>query len=108
VVAAASATSAAASSGSATSGTARVSSTVTSRSPTPSPVTAPTTAATAVAVPAGAPVTPSARSAASVVLILTKAVDGVVDTLHPTQPGMASSGAFGGYSQPLVDAWEDE
>ncbi len=52
--------------------------------------------------------TRAVRELASVVLILTKAVEGVVDTLTPTQPRMASSSGYGGYSQPLVDAWEDE
>jgi len=52
--------------------------------------------------------TRAVRELAAVVLILTKAVEGVVDTLTSTQPRMASSGAYGGYSQPLVDAWEDE
>jgi len=31
-----------------------------------------------------------------------------VDTLTPTQPRMASSSGYSGYSPPLVDAWEDE
>jgi len=52
--------------------------------------------------------TRAVRELASVVLILTKAVEGVVDTLTPTPPRMASSSGYSGYSQPLVDAWEDE
>jgi len=52
--------------------------------------------------------TRAVRELASIVLILTKAVEGVVDTLTPTPPRMASSSGYSGYSQPLVDAWEDE
>ncbi len=52
--------------------------------------------------------TRAVQELASVVLILTKAVEGVVDTLTPTPPRMASSSGYSGYSKPLVDAWEDE
>ncbi len=52
--------------------------------------------------------TRAVRELASVVLILTKAVEGVVDAVAPLTPRRASSGGNGGYSQPLVDAWEDE
>ena len=53
--------------------------------------------------------TRAVREFAAVILILTKAVVGVVDTLTPTQPRMAAGGRYGGYIRPLVDTWaEDE
>jgi len=52
--------------------------------------------------------TRAVRELAAVVLILTKAVEGVVDTLTPSQPRVADGGLYGGYGRPLVDAWEDE
>ena len=52
--------------------------------------------------------TRAVRELAAVVLILTKAVEGVVDTLTPTQPRTAGAGLYGGYSRPLVDAWDEE
>lgn len=35
-------------------------------------------------------------------------VEGVVDALTPSQPRMAGAGLYGGYSRPLVDAWDEE
>jgi hypothetical protein len=53
--------------------------------------------------------TRAVRELAAVILILTKAVESVADTLAPTtSPRMAGEGLYGGYSRPLVDAWEDE
>ncbi len=53
--------------------------------------------------------TRAVQELASVVLILTKAVEGVVDTLTPnSRPAMAGGDLYGGYGRPLVDAWEDE
>jgi hypothetical protein len=52
--------------------------------------------------------TRAVRELAAVVLILTKAVEGVVETLTPHQPRMASGGHYGGYGRPLVDAWDEE
>ncbi len=52
--------------------------------------------------------TRAVRELAAVVLILTKAVEGVVDTLTPNQPRTAGSGLYGGYGRPLVDAWDEE
>ena len=51
--------------------------------------------------------TRAVRELAAVVLICTKAVEGVVDTLTPNQPSMAG-GMYGGYSRPLVHVWDDE
>ncbi len=49
------------------------------------------------------------RELAAVVLILFKAVEGVVDTLTPnSRPATAGGDRYGGYGRPLVDAWEDE
>ena len=48
-------------------------------------------------------------SSPSVVLICTKAVESVVDTLDPhPRPRMASEGVYGGYQRPLVDTWDEE
>ena len=53
--------------------------------------------------------TRAVRELAAVVLICTKAVEGVVDTLTPTsRPRMAGDGLYGGYARPLVDAWDEE
>lgn len=52
--------------------------------------------------------TRAVRELAAVVLILTKAVEGVVDALTPNQPRMAGAGFYGGYSRPLVDAWDED
>ncbi len=53
--------------------------------------------------------TRAVRELAAVILILTKAVESVADTLSPTaRPRMAGDGLYGGYSRPLVDTWEDE
>ncbi len=53
--------------------------------------------------------TRAVKELASVVLILTKAVESVVDTLAPTaRPRMAGADLYGGYGRPLVDAWEEE
>jgi hypothetical protein len=53
--------------------------------------------------------TRAVRELAAIVLILTKAVEGVVDTLTPnSRPAMACGDLYGGYGRPLVDAWEDE
>ena len=57
---------------------------------------------------AAAASTRAVRELAAVILILTKAVEGVVDTLTPSQPRMAGSGRYGAYSRPLVDAWDEE
>jgi hypothetical protein len=56
---------------------------------------------------AAAAATRAVQELASVVLILTKAVEAVVDTVAPSpQPRMA--GGYGGYRRPLVDTWDDE
>ena len=53
--------------------------------------------------------TRAVRELAAVVLICTKAVEGVVDTLTTSsQPRMAGGDLYGGYARPLVDTWEDE
>ncbi len=53
--------------------------------------------------------TRAVRELAAVVLICTKAVESVVDTLAPTpHPRMGSEGLYGGYSRPLVDTWDEE
>ncbi len=53
--------------------------------------------------------TRAVRELAAVVLILTKAVEGVVDTLTPnSRPAMAGAGLYSGYGRPLVDAWDEE
>ena len=53
--------------------------------------------------------TRAVRELAAVVLICTKAVEGVVDTLTPTtRPRMAGDGLYGGYARPLVDAWDED
>ena len=50
--------------------------------------------------------TRAVQELASVVLILTKAVEAVVDTVAPSsRPRMA--GGYG-YSRPLVDTWDEE
>ena len=51
--------------------------------------------------------TRAVRELAAVVLICTKAVEGVVDTLT-AQARMAGDGLYGGYARPLVDAWDEE
>ncbi len=53
--------------------------------------------------------TRAVRELASVVLICTKAVESVVDTLDPhPRPRMASDDVYGGYRRPLVDTWDEE
>ena len=52
--------------------------------------------------------TRAVRELAAVVLICTKAVEGVVDTLTTTRPRMAGDSLYGGYSRPLVDAWDED
>lgn len=52
--------------------------------------------------------TRAVRELAAVVLILAKAVEGVVDTLTPTQPRTASVGPYRSYARPFVDAWDEE
>ena len=53
--------------------------------------------------------TRAVRELAAVVLICTKAVEGVVDTLTLTsRPRMAGDGLYGGYSRPLVDTWDED
>ena len=52
--------------------------------------------------------TRAVRELAAVVLICTKAVEGVVDTLTAPRPRMAGDGLYGGYSRPLVDAWDED
>ena len=53
--------------------------------------------------------TRAVRELAAVVLICTKAVESVVDTLTPTsRPRMAGDGLYDGYARPLVDAWDEE
>ena len=43
-----------------------------------------------------------------VAVTVTKAVEGLVGTLMPTsRPRMAGDGLYGGYSRPLVDAWDE-
>ena len=53
--------------------------------------------------------TRAVRELAAVVLICTKAVESVVDTLAPaTRPRMAGEDLYGEYRRPLVDTWDDE
>ena len=52
--------------------------------------------------------TRAVRELAAVVLICTKAVEGVVDTLTSTRPRTAGDSLYGGYSRPLVDAWDED
>ncbi len=53
--------------------------------------------------------TRAVRELAAVVLICTKAVGSVVDTLAPTpRPRTAGEDLYGGYRRPLVDSWDDE
>ncbi len=53
--------------------------------------------------------TRAVRELASIVLICTKAVESVVDTLAPAPSvSMASEGVYGGYTRPLVDTWDEE
>ena len=53
--------------------------------------------------------TRAVRELAAVVLILTRAVEGVVDTLMSGgRPRMAGGDLYGGYSRPLVEAWDEE
>ena len=52
--------------------------------------------------------TRAVRELAAVVLILTKAVEGVVDTLTPSQPRVAGGDLYGGYGRPLVDTWDED
>ena len=53
--------------------------------------------------------TRAVRELAAVVLICTKAVESVADTLAPAvRARMAGEGLYGGYSRPLVDAWDEE
>ncbi len=53
--------------------------------------------------------TRAVQELASVVLILTKAVEAVVDTVAPgPRPRLAGGDVYGGYRRPLVDTWDDE
>ncbi|MDQ3423190.1 MAG: hypothetical protein M3510_07370 [Actinomycetota bacterium] len=53
--------------------------------------------------------TRAVRELAAVVLICTKAVESVADTLAPNaRTRMASEGLYSGCSRPLVDAWDEE
>jgi hypothetical protein len=53
--------------------------------------------------------TRAVRELAAVVLICTKAVESVADTLAPTvRTRMAGDGLYSGYGRPLVDAWDEE
>ena len=53
--------------------------------------------------------TRAVRELAAVVLICTKAVESVVDTLAPApRPRVADEDLYGGYRRPLVDAWDEE
>ncbi len=53
--------------------------------------------------------TRAVRELAAVVLICTKAVESVVDTLAPTpRPRTAGEDLYGGYRRPLVDTWDEE
>ncbi len=59
---------------------------------------------------AAAAATRAVRELAAVVLICTKAVESVVDTLAPApQPRVAGEDdLYGGYRRPLVDTWDEE
>ena len=52
--------------------------------------------------------TRAVRELAAVVLILAKAVGGVVDALTPAQPRSASVGPYRSYTRPYVDAWDED
>ncbi len=53
--------------------------------------------------------TRAVRELAAVVLICTKAVEGVVDTLTTSsRPRTAGDELYSGYRRPLVDAWGDD
>lgn len=52
--------------------------------------------------------TRAVRELAAVVLILTKAVESVADTLSPALGRARPADGLYGYGRPLVDAWEDE
>ena len=53
--------------------------------------------------------TRAVRELAAVILILTKAVESVADTLAPVpRPRMAGEDLYGGYRRPLVDTWDEE
>ena len=53
--------------------------------------------------------TRAVRKLAAVVLICTKAVESVVDTLAPApRPRVAGEDVYGGYRRPLVDTWDEE
>ncbi len=58
---------------------------------------------------AAAAATRAVRELAAVVLICTKAVESVVDTLAPApSPRMPGEDLYGGYRRPLVDTWDEE
>ncbi len=56
-------------------------------------------------------VTRTIRELAAVVLVCSKAVEGIVDALQSgSRPRYATAGSdeWGGYRQPLIDTWEEE
>jgi hypothetical protein len=58
---------------------------------------------------AAAAATRAVRELAAVVLICTKAVESVVDTLAPApRARTASEDLYDGYTSPLVDTWDEE
>jgi hypothetical protein len=58
---------------------------------------------------AAAAATRAVRELAAVVLICTKAVESVVDTLAPApRARTVGEDPFRGYSRPLVDTWDEE
>ena len=53
--------------------------------------------------------TRAVRELAAVVLICTKAVESVADTLTSTPAArMAGDALYGGYSRPLVETWDED
>ena len=58
-----------------------------------------------------AAMTRTIRELAAVVLVCSKAVEGIVDALQASarpRYATASSGGWEGYRRPLIDTWEDE